>query len=73
MRVGLTSRTGGFCVTETLQVVQNVSGTQITTSFLEGLLSGDSSTTDALSQAVSSGQLCTGCVSEWVTCQILAG
>ncbi|RSH87395.1 hypothetical protein EHS25_003305 [Saitozyma podzolica] len=57
------STTGGYCVTETLSTVQNTTGTNVTISFVLGILSGTGNTS-SLQSALSSGQLCTGCVSE---------
>lgn len=52
-------------MTETLSTVENTTGTNVTISFVLGILSGTGDTS-SLQSALSSGQLCTGCVSECV-------
>ncbi|KAK1922841.1 hypothetical protein DB88DRAFT_492900 [Papiliotrema laurentii] len=56
------STTDQYCAVNALYTIQNVTGTEVSTSFVTGVLTGSS--TDAFDKAVSSGQLCTGCVGE---------
>ncbi|RXK38305.1 hypothetical protein M231_04478 [Tremella mesenterica] len=58
------STSSGYCVTETLTTIQNDTNSQITTSFLTSLLSGDSTALSTVSSALGSGNLCTGCVEQ---------
>ncbi|ORY33995.1 hypothetical protein BCR39DRAFT_518065 [Naematelia encephala] len=53
--------TNEYCLTSTLEQVQNGTGQNITSSFLTSLLAGTGST-DSITQFASTGQLCTGCV-----------
>ncbi|WVW83937.1 hypothetical protein I302_105960 [Kwoniella bestiolae CBS 10118] len=55
--------TNAFCVTDALTTVQNATGQSITVNYLTSILSGDSSTLSGLQSVLSSGGLCTGCVS----------
>jgi hypothetical protein len=55
-------RTNEYCVVNTINTVQNVTGQQISIDFLTNLLGGSGS--DSLQSALQTGQLCTGCVGE---------
>nr|XP_019001197.1 uncharacterized protein I203_06393 [Kwoniella mangroviensis CBS 8507]OCF64658.1 hypothetical protein I203_06393 [Kwoniella mangroviensis CBS 8507] len=57
------STTNTYCVTDALTTVQNATGQSITVNYLTSILSGDSSTLSGLESVLSSGSLCTGCVS----------
>ena len=54
--------TGDYCVSSTLSSIQNSTGTNITTSFLIDLLSGQN--LDSVESSFTSGSLCTGCVQQ---------
>ena len=51
--------TGDYCVTDTLNSLQNKTGTNVSVSFLTSLLTGDTST---FQTAINTGYDCTGCV-----------
>ncbi|KAI9639827.1 uncharacterized protein MKK02DRAFT_29798 [Dioszegia hungarica] len=55
--------TNNFCLTDTLTAVQNATGQDVSFSTVSSLLSGGSAGIAGLSQSLSGGQLCTGCVS----------
>ncbi|WWC89288.1 uncharacterized protein L201_004209 [Kwoniella dendrophila CBS 6074] len=55
--------TNDFCVTDALNTVQNTTGQSITVSYISSILSGGGSGLSALESALTSGSLCTGCVS----------
>ncbi|KAK8864426.1 hypothetical protein IAR55_001674 [Kwoniella newhampshirensis] len=57
------STTGDYCLSSTLSTIQNTTGTEISVSFVTGLLSGSNSSTSSLQQVFQSGGLCTQCVS----------
>ncbi|ADV20314.1 hypothetical protein I305_01046 [Cryptococcus gattii E566] len=57
------SSTGDYCVTDTLNTIQNASGSNVTLSSVASIISGTSSDTSNITSVFSSGQLCTQCVS----------
>ncbi|WVQ80780.1 hypothetical protein IAT38_002885 [Cryptococcus sp. DSM 104549] len=57
------STNGDYCVTDALTTVQDSTGTNVSVSTITSLLSGDSSTLSSLATVLSTGELCTECVS----------
>ncbi|EAL23627.1 hypothetical protein CNBA2740 [Cryptococcus deneoformans B-3501A] len=57
------SSTGDYCVTDTLDTIQDASGSNLTLSSVASILSGTSSDSSNITSMFSSGQLCTQCVS----------
>lgn len=62
IRTLLTISTNEYCLTSTLEQVQNVTGTDITPSNFLNLVSGSGDSLNQLSSAFGGGEFCTGCV-----------
>jgi hypothetical protein len=56
-------RNGDFCITDTLTTIQTDTGTNTSVSFLTSLLTGSTSLPQS---ALSSGNICTGCVQGYI-------
>lgn len=61
-RERLTNSTNEYCLTSTLEQVQNSTGTDVTPSFFLNLLTGSGDSISQLSSSFSNGEFCTGCV-----------
>ena len=61
-REKLTVSTNEYCLTSTLEQVQNSTGTDVTPSFFLNLLTGSGDSISQLSSSFSNGEFCTGCV-----------
>ncbi|GMK54302.1 hypothetical protein CspeluHIS016_0108880 [Cutaneotrichosporon spelunceum] len=51
-----------FCVTDSLNTIQNISGTDVTFNTITSLLGGSADVESQLQQVLGTGDLCTGCV-----------
>lgn len=58
----LTISTNEYCLTSTLEQVQNSTGTDVTPSFFLNLLTGSGDSISQLSSSFNNGEFCTGCV-----------